>query len=154
MAAIGGAFARAIVFGAVAALGGAIVYAIVGLSGFMVSIVAIGVAWLIAKAMMAGSNGIGGRPYQVAAVILTYFAVNLGELLAPLWRAHAQGLPLSRMINPLTLRFLFLAPFLQLSGNAFNGILGAIILLIGMRAAWQMTSGGPVGRINVFGRAR
>ncbi len=138
----GGPFAVSLLFGAVAAIIGSIGYALVGLSGFMISIVAIGVAWLIAKAMMTASGGIGGRPYQIGAVILTYFAVSVGEVLHPVWQLHREGLPLSRLMNPALLRYVALGPFLNL-GNGINGILGLIILGIGLRAAWRMAAGGP-----------
>jgi hypothetical protein len=44
------------------------------------------VGWLVGKAMMKGSNGMGGRRYQVAAVILTYFAISVAEI--PIWIAY------------------------------------------------------------------
>ena len=138
-----GPFLRALLFGIVAAFAGAIGYAVVSLSGFMVSIVAIAMAWLIAKAMMTASNGIGGQRYQVAAVILTYFSVSLGELLAPLWRAHGEGMPIAHMlVSPQVWKFLLAGPLLELE-RGFNGILGIVILAIGMRAAWRMAAGGP-----------
>ncbi len=133
-------FALALAYGAVAALVGALGYALVGMTGFMVSIVAIGVAWLIAKAMMTASGGIGGRPYQIGAVALTYLAVNFGEILVPLWHAHQSGLPFSAITNPAVVRYLVLGPFVALS-QGLNGILGAVILAIGLRSAWQMAAG-------------
>ena len=138
-----GPFINALLFGAIAAVAGSIAYALISLSGFMVSIVAIAMAWLIAKAMMTTSNGIGGQRYQIAAVILTYFSVSLGELLAPLWRAHGEGLPLSHiLVSPQVWKFFLIGPFLELE-RGFNGIIGIVILVIGMRAAWRMAAGGP-----------
>ena len=133
-------FALALLFGAGAALAGAVGYALVGLSGFMISIVAIGMAWLIAKAMMAASGGVGGRRYQVAAVVLTYFSVSLGELLHPMWQLHRDGTPIGAMMNVVALKYLVLGPLLELE-NGLNGILGLVILAIGMRAAWQLAAG-------------
>jgi hypothetical protein len=139
---LGHRFALALLYGAIAAALGAVGYAMVGLTGFMVSIVAIGMAWLIAKAMMTASDGIGGRVYQVVAVTLTYFSVSLGELLHPLWLAHAKGLSIFSMFNPIVLKYLLFGPFLELA-DGFNGILGAIILAIGLRTAWQLAAGCP-----------
>ena len=42
--------------------------------------IALAVGWLVAKAIMKGSNGIGGRRYQVAAVLLTYAAISLAAV--------------------------------------------------------------------------
>lgn len=145
-AGLDGRFVQALVYGVVAAIVSAIGYALVGLSGFMVSIVAIGMGWLIAKAMMTASGGRGGRAYQFAAIVLTYLSVNLGELLAPLSRAHAAGVPVAAMVNGKVLGFLLMGPFFEL--NSFNGIIGVVILAIGMRAAWRVAAGAPG-----FGRA-
>jgi hypothetical protein len=135
------AFPLALLFGAVAAVVGSIGYALVGLTGFMVSIVAIGVAWLIAKAMLTASGGVGGRPYQIAAVVLTYFAVSCGELIHPLWTVVEKGVPILRLL-PVFLKYALLGPFLELQ-DGINGVLGLIILGIGIRAAWKMAAGGP-----------
>ena len=134
-------FGLALIYGAAAALIGSLGYALVGLSGFMISIVAIGMAWLIAKAMMTASGGVGGRKYQIAAVVLTYFSVTLGEVLHPLWLVHAEGVPLAAMLTPRLLKYLLFGPFLGLQ-HSLNGILGLLILGIGMRYAWQMARGG------------
>jgi hypothetical protein len=111
----------------------------------MVSIVAIGIGWLIGKAMMTGSNGIGGRGYQVVAVVLTCFSVSCGHVFDILWMGRAQLAALGN--HPLWLfeicvRWALIGPFSALS-NPFNGVLGLLILFFGMRSAWQMAAGGP-----------
>ena len=149
-------FPLALLFGSAAAVVGAIGYALVGLSGFIVSIVAIGVAWLIARAMMTATGGAGGRRYQVAAVLLTYLAVSCGEIIHPLWNAHRGGLPWAAMANPVVLRYALFGPVLALT-QGLNGLLGAFILAIGLRTAWQMAAGTPGfgqpggHRISLFG---
>ena len=137
-------FVRALLFGAAAAVVGSVGYALFSLTGFMVSIVAVGIGWLVAKSMMTGSGGRGGRPYQVAAVLLTYFAVSIGDLLHPLWRLHTLGAPASRLLSPLMLKYALLGPFLSLvnGGNGINGAFGLLILFFGLRAAWQIAAGG------------
>jgi hypothetical protein len=111
--------------------------------GLMISIVAIGIAWLIAKAMMTASGGIGGRPYQIAAVVLTYLAVSMGELLPLLYRAHHDaGLSIIALANAVLLKYVLIGPFLELKGG-LNGILGIVILFIGLRAAWRLAAGSP-----------
>ena len=149
------AFPLALVYGAVAAIVGAIGYGMVSSFGFMISIVAIGIAWLIAKAMMTASGGVGNRSYQVAAALLTYFAVSCGELVPALWRAHLFGSHLPGvLLNPIVLKYLLLGPFLELQ-SGINGILGLIILFIGLRAAWRLAAGSPgFGGSGAAGRRR
>jgi hypothetical protein len=135
------AFPMALLFGTIAAVVGCIGYSLVASLGFMLSIVAIGVAWLIAKAMMTASRGIGGRSYQIAAVILTYIAVSVGELLPELYKAqpaHVSPLGLAYVLC----RYGLIMPFLELQAG-FNSILGVIILLIGLRTAWRLAAGSP-----------
>ena len=153
----GSRFAQSLLLGAGAAVLGSLGYALVGLSGFMVSIVAIGVGWLVAKAMMTGSRGVGGRPYQVGAVVLTYLAVSCGDLIHPLWKAHQMGVATGQLLSPLILKYALLGPLLGIR-NGINGALGLLILFFGLRTAWRMAAGGPgfgrgsgPGRMSPFG---
>ena len=146
-------FPLALLYGAIAAILGSIGYALVASLGFMISIVAIGIAWLIAKAMMTASRGIGNRSYQIAAVLLTYFAVSFGELLPLLWRAHQQhGASLAILLNPVVLKYVLFGPFLELQ-QGLNAIIGIVIIGIGMRTAWRMAAGSPgFGQTGTGGR--
>src|SRR5260370_14274134 len=75
------AFARALLVGAGAALLGLILYAAFTIAtNFYFGYIALGVGWLVAKAMLKGSNGIGGRRYQIAAVLLTYTAISVAAV--------------------------------------------------------------------------
>jgi hypothetical protein len=75
------AFTRGLLFGAGGAIGGLILYAVVGIiTGWVIGYVALAVGWLVGRAMMMGSGGIGGRRYQIAAVLLTYAAVSLAAV--------------------------------------------------------------------------
>ena len=75
------AFARGMLLGIGAALVGLIAYASFTIvTGWFLGYIALGVGWLVAKAIMKGSNGIGGRRYQIAAVILTYAAISLASI--------------------------------------------------------------------------
>jgi hypothetical protein len=74
-------FVRGLLFGVGGAILGLIGYAAFGiLTGLMVGYISLAVGWLVGKAMMKGSNGIGGRRYQVAAVLLTYAAVSMAAI--------------------------------------------------------------------------
>ena len=82
------AFVRALLLGAGAAVVGLILYAsFTILTNLYIGFIALGVGWLVGKAMMKGSNGVGGRRYQVAAVLLTYFAISVAEV--PIWVASS-----------------------------------------------------------------
>jgi len=133
------AFPLALAAGAFAALVGSIGYAMVASLGFMVSIVAIGIAWLIAKAMMTVSGGVGGRHYQIGAALLTYFAVSFGELFAIIHHVGASWIVLA---SPRSVWLGLTLPFMELQ-DGFNGILGLVILGIGIRAAWSLGAGSP-----------
>jgi len=79
------AFVRALAYGIGAAVLGIIGYAVIAilLQGWVISYMSIGVGWLVGTAMMNGSNGFGGRRYQIAATVLTYAAVSLAAI--PIW---------------------------------------------------------------------
>ena len=68
---------RAVLYGAGAALAGCILYAAVAiLLHLEIGIIAIAVGIMVGKAVRAGSKGLGGRPQQILAVLLTYFAIT------------------------------------------------------------------------------
>ncbi len=75
------AFVRALLFGVGAAIVGLILYAAFGIiTGIEIGYVSLAVGWLIGKAMRKGSNGVGGRRYQIAAAVLTYAAVSMAAI--------------------------------------------------------------------------
>jgi hypothetical protein len=78
------AFVRAVLFGLVGfAIGLALYAGFVIVTGISIGYVALAVGWIIGKAMMMGSNGVGGRRYQIVAVALTYAAVSIAFV--PIW---------------------------------------------------------------------
>lgn len=139
------AFLKAIVFGIGAAILGFALYAgFTIVTNIYIGIVSLAVGWLIGKAMMTGSGGVGGKRYQIAAVALTYIAVSMAEVPIAL---HGAGKDLSLLMKPALLgRFLVYgisSPFTELS-SPVNGILGLVILFVGMRIAWRLTAGPKV----------
>jgi hypothetical protein len=75
------AFVRASLFGVGAAILGMILYATFAIvTGIVIGYAALAVGWLVGKAMIKGSNGIGGRRYQIVAVLLTYAAVSTAAI--------------------------------------------------------------------------
>jgi hypothetical protein len=79
------AYVRALAYGVGAAVVGLIGYALIAilLQGWVISYMSIGVGWIVGTAMMKGSNGVGGRRYQIAAALLTYAAVSMAAV--PIW---------------------------------------------------------------------
>jgi hypothetical protein len=75
------AFTRGLLLGIGAAVIGLIVYATFTIiTGWYIGYLALGIGWLVAKAMKKGSSGLGGRRYQIAAVLLTYFAISMAAV--------------------------------------------------------------------------
>ncbi len=171
------AFVRAVVFGIGAAIVGMILYATFAIvTGIVIGYASLAVGWIVGKAMIKGSNGVGGRRYQIVAVLLTYVAVSTAAI--PMWidysRKHPQQLhtakqtagkpasdndsldqappsekPKVNIVKALsTLVLLGLAsPFLKLA-DGFGGIIGLMILFVGMQFAWKFTAAKP---LEIFG---
>jgi hypothetical protein len=77
-------YTRALLYGLGAAIVGLIVYATFEIqTGIIIGYLSLAVGWFIGKAMMKGSNGRGGRRYQITAALLTYAAVSMAAV--PIW---------------------------------------------------------------------
>jgi hypothetical protein len=160
------AFVRGICFGIGAAILGLALYAGFALAtGWIVGFASLAVGYIVGKAIVFGSRGVGGRRYQVAAVVLTYIAVSMAavpiaisqqmkqrsaqqraaQTSDPVTVSKAKMSPL-KALGVLTLIGLA-SPFLDLA-NPAHGVIGLIILLVGLRIAWRLTAGRAV---NVVG---
>src|SRR5215472_667373 len=185
-----GAFVRGLLFGVGAAIVGFILYVVFALTtGLVIGYVSLAVGYLVGKGIALGSRGVGGRRYQIAAVVLTYMAVSLAavpiaisvgmkhksekqqtqasapvsvttpsspndsaaEPAAPASaaapaaagaEAPAATMSLGKVLGMLTLLGLA-SPFLELA-DPMHGIIGLIILLVGIRIAWQLTAARPL----------
>jgi hypothetical protein len=74
-------FVRGLLFGIGGAILGLVLYSAFGIiTGLMVGYISLAVGYIVGKAMMKGSNGVGGRRYQIAAVLLTYAAVSIAAV--------------------------------------------------------------------------
>ena len=170
-------YVRGILFGVGAAIVGMAGYAsFTILTGIYIGYVSLAVGWLVGKAIMLGSKGIGGRRYQIAAVILTYAAVSLAavpiaisyqlkakshsESVQPQQQKSTASLENSQPDQPqskpkssfgaaiLQLLALGLAsPFLEMQDPLY-GIIGLVILMVGIRIAWRITAGTRRARID------
>ncbi|MGO9947320.1 MAG: hypothetical protein ACLPWG_10775 [Steroidobacteraceae bacterium] len=150
------AFARGVLFGVGGAILGLGIYVGFALAtGLIAGLISLAVGYLVGKAILLGSGGIGGRRYQVAAVLLTYAAVSLAAVPIALSQhmkhrsAQAQSQvsesssdspkpSVAKAVGTLALIGL-VSPFLGLS-NPMQGVIGLIILFVGIRIAWRMTA--------------
>lgn len=148
------AFTRALVLGIAGALVGLALYVIFALStGLVIGWASVAVGYIVGKAMHVGSRGVGGRRYQVVAVLLTYFAVSMSAVpiameqgrhhQAQAQSAEAAAQPRAQMNYGkviATLAWVGIAsPILELQ-DPVNGLIGLIILFVGLRFAWQFTA--------------
>jgi hypothetical protein len=161
-------YVRGVLYGIGAAIAGLILYAAFEIAtGIIIGYVSLAVGWMVGKAMMKGSNGHGGRRYQVTAALLTYAAVSMAaipimihyasqnkqhasrqqqladeqrELENETGRPQAPAKPRTNLGKALlSLALLGLAsPFLELA-DPFHGAIGLIILFVGIRIAWRIT---------------
>ena len=157
-----GTLARAALYGGGAALAGCALYATVAIvTGLEIGLVAIVVGYLVGKAIRAGSNGLGGRPQQILAVALTYFAITTSYIPVILYQSakhpaavqQAASNPSGSTVEstdsskpPMSagsaVLFLLLiaaaAPFLSLTSGV-SGIITLFIIFIGLQRAWRLT---------------
>jgi uncharacterized membrane protein len=74
-------FVRAILCGLVGFVIGLVIYASFAIvTGITIGYLALAVGFIVGKAMTIGSKGVGGRRYQIAAVLLTYAAVSMASV--------------------------------------------------------------------------
>ncbi|HEY5330425.1 MAG TPA: hypothetical protein VIJ79_11105 [Acidobacteriaceae bacterium] len=143
---------RAIAGGLMGAAFGAVCYAgFIDLTGWTIGYLAILVGWLVGKGMMTASEDRGGPQYQVAAIALTYLAVAAGEaILVYLWASHRRPVPLDvpTLLGLAKVGLMF--PMLNVMRSPGSGMIDMIILFVGLRAAYRMTSDNPRSRRTPF----
>ncbi|HLJ27198.1 MAG TPA: hypothetical protein VKY85_10865 [Candidatus Angelobacter sp.] len=136
-----GAFARALFLGVIGAAIGLAIYAgFTIITNIEIGYVSLAVGFIVAKAMMIGSGGVGGRKYQVAAALLTYAAVSLAFIPILLYAAHVS---LSDVSLAKLLELGLASPFMELKADPVRGLIGLVILFVGINIAWKMTAGKP-----------
>jgi DNA-directed RNA polymerase subunit RPC12/RpoP len=156
---------RLVIYGAGAALAGCILYAIPLAMGFQIGIVALAVGWMVGKAIRAGGYGIGGRPQQILAVALTYFAISTSFIPALVFTGMKKGFtqrsaarnpsaqpaaaPVAKPVKALSpgkavaglLVLAVISPFLELASSPVGGLISLFIIFIGLQRAWALTAG-------------
>ncbi|HEY3255022.1 MAG TPA: hypothetical protein VGJ91_13775 [Polyangiaceae bacterium] len=141
-------FVRALGYGTLAAVAGCIGWiAIEKLFHAQIGFVAIGVGYLVGKAVRKGSGGLGGKRYQALALTLTYAAIALASLpdLLDAVRQQSSAHASAASGPPSLAGFLWgwtlllgialASPFLQGTDN----IIGLFIIGIGLYEAWKFT---------------
>jgi hypothetical protein len=161
-------FTRSLIFGLGGAALGLVIYAVFAITtGLVIGYVSLAVGYIVGKAIKLGSQGAGGRRYQIAAVVLTYAAVSLAAI--PIYisiyakeRKTHQPVQVTQSNTDaqqpaepppaqhrggvagaiLKLGLIGLAsPFLDLAADPFHGLIGLVILFVGLKIAWQITAG-------------
>jgi hypothetical protein len=144
-------FTKAITYGIGAAILGSILYAAFTIvTHIQIGYVAIGVGYLVGKAMLAATGGHSSRKYQIAAAVLTYLSVSLASIPEILWALHSEGKDISHISGRGILflaRYGVASPFLDIQDEGLSALIGLFILFIGIRAAWRLTAdrGGRAG---------
>lgn len=137
-------FVQAILYGVVAAIAGSILYAAFTIiTRIQIGYVAVGVGYLVGKAMLHATNGLGGRKYQIAAALLTYFSVSLAAVPEILWKLRSDGTDISHISSRgffILAQYGIASPFLELQYSVGGGLIGLFILFIGIRYAWRFTA--------------
>ncbi len=164
-----GAFPRAALYGVGAAIGGSIIYWLVGLTGWQFGIVAILVGIMVGKSIRHATKGKTTRAYQVLAVLLTYGSITTSyvpQLVSyalsqqtksaaesgrpaakpPAVAPGAQSTPsLGKALVLLALGLAILAgvaaisPFLYVLESPVSGAINLLIIGIGLQQAWRLT---------------
>jgi hypothetical protein len=147
---------RAALYGGGAALGGCLLYSLVAIVLHAeIGLIAILVGWMVGKAIRHASYGRGGRPQQILAVALTYFAITTSYIPVFLYHgatvAQTKSAPVSssapaevrpRMSFGAAVLFLLMiaaiAPFMSLTSGV-SGLISLFIIFIGLRQAWKLT---------------
>jgi len=157
-----GVFLKALMYGLGAAVAGSVIYALVSLTGFQFSIVAIVVGVMVGKAIRHVTNGRSSLRYQVLAVFLTYSGITGTYIPSMISAAKtsiqkkqaataAQAPPaapaVKKAVNPLRLvgalallaAFTLILPFFALFHSPASGLLNLFIIGIGLMQAWRIT---------------
>ena len=116
-------YVRALVYGIGAAIAGAALYsAFLIFSPIDLSLLAILIGFIVGKMVRKGSGGLGGLPYQLLAVFLTYSSLGLTYLTADLARFFRENKGALVMLNsPMfyveCLKILYKIPVLRMSAS-------------------------------------
>jgi hypothetical protein len=153
-------FLRAARYGALAAAAGSVAWIVISkVTGYEIGIVAIGIGFLVGKAVRKGARGFGGPRYQYLAIFLTYSAIALASLpaiFAAIAKSpHHADPPTHVGLGGFLLAWCFVfalayaSPFL----GGLSNIMGLLIIGIGLWEAWKFTRATPIEVLGPFSLA-
>lgn len=132
-----GRVGRALLFGVVAAVAGAVVYQVVlRITGWEIGLISVLVGWMVGRAVSMGSNHRGGWLYQVMAIGLTYLAICMGYIpqIVDAWQQSGEAVELTgglmyvaAFVVSLTLPVAYIT----------RAPIGALIVAFGLYQAWR-----------------
>jgi hypothetical protein len=153
---------KAALYGLGAALAGCAIYAAVAiLTGLELALIAILIGYMVGTAIRKASGGLGGRPQQILAVLLTYFAITTSYIPVGIYhyiqnphrQASAQATSAAGADTTVTapqkprmsfggalvamLLLALAAPFMGLS-QGVGAILSIVIIFFGLQRAWRI----------------
>jgi hypothetical protein len=150
-------FGKAFLYGSGAAFAGFAIYSVARIVHMQTALIAILIGYMVGKAIRHASHGLGGRPQQILAIALTYFAITTSfippALVALSQKSQVQmsghrsaGQAAGKNASPLVLGVTAVilipvalaSPFLSL-GHGFGGIFTLLIIFFGMGQAWRLT---------------
>ncbi len=131
-----GSFPIAIALGIGGALVGALLYfAVAAITGYEVGLIAIACGWLVGRGIQKGANGRGGRRFQIAAVVLTYFSIATSYFALAVKGLAVAGAGVGGLL------WLFAGlPLIAAFGEMPGGLLSLLIIGFGLVQAWQMNA--------------
>lgn len=132
-----GSLGRAFLYGlGAAALGSIAFYAISAITGFQFGLIAVVIGFGVGKAVRKGSGSLGGRRYQIMAMLLTYVSIastNVPPIVRFMSERGHGGLAPGGLLPLFGLALAL--PIL----NITRDFLGIIIIGIGLWEAWKFT---------------
>jgi hypothetical protein len=148
---------RAFIYGLGAAIAGCALYATVAIvTGLEIALIAILIGYMVGKAVRHASGGLGGRPQQILAVVLTYFSISMSYIPVAIYHyaknpPHAAAATSGNAIQTRNnrqpssagsallglLAIGLAAPFLSISG--VGGLISLLIIFFGLQRAWRVT---------------
>ena len=152
---------KAALYGIGAALAGCTIYALTAiLLNLEIGFIAILVGYMVGRAVRHGSRGLGGRPQQILAVVLTYCAITTSYIPVFIYQLRKnpaafqqaeqkqkaetpvvqERKPKTSVAQAFLMLFLIFAaaPFLSLT-QGVGAFITLFIIFIGLRQAWRMT---------------
>ncbi len=145
-------FFGALQYGVLAAVAGCVGWIAIDFIGrlltngksYRIGFVAIGVGYLVGKAVRKGAGGQGGTRFQVLAVFLTYSAIalaSLPDIIEASRNSHG-----GQASIPFLIGIAYELPFL---GGMAN-LIGLFIIAIGLYEAWKLTRALPLNVLGPF----